>query len=45
MNIDNDENYMYLAEIYMGSDMQSFEVHLDTGSNKLILNDKSCSNC
>jgi len=27
----------YLATIYVGSDLQEFKVHMDTGSNKLIM--------
>lgn len=29
----------------MGSNLQPFDVIVDTGSNKLILMDKSCTNC
>jgi Eukaryotic aspartyl protease len=36
---------MYLSKIYVGSNKQSFDVHMDTGSNKLILLDKSCTEC
>ncbi|TNV79572.1 hypothetical protein FGO68_gene16302 [Halteria grandinella] len=45
MDIENKEDILYTAEIYVGSGMQKFDVTLDTGSNKLILNDKSCLEC
>lgn len=36
-DIINDENWKYEATIYVGSDKQAFNVHMDTGSNKLIM--------
>ena len=44
-SLNNVDDYMYTADIYMGSNKQIFTVQVDTGSNKLILFDSDCSSC
>jgi hypothetical protein len=43
--VTNNENYAYMGNVYMGSNKQKFLVHLDTGSNKLLVFDSNCNSC
>lgn len=45
VNIQNAQNIEYNLDIYVGSNNELFKVQMDTGSNKLILIDKSCDGC
>jgi hypothetical protein len=41
------ENYnlMYVGSVYMGSQKQRLDIVFDTGSDWLVLESKTCTNC
>ena len=45
MNVGNLDNYMYTTTVYFGSQDQPLELTIDTGTNRVVLLDKSCSEC
>ena len=44
-NVFNVYNFQYYTNIYLGSQNKAFQVIIDTGSNKLIILDSSCTQC
>lgn len=45
INVSNLFDFQYSADLYLGSANQAFNVIIDTGSNKLIILDSSCTTC
>jgi hypothetical protein len=45
INVNNNFDFQYSASLYLGSARQAFDVIFDTGSNKLIILDSSCTSC
>lgn len=43
--MDDVQNLVYYTDVYVGSNQQLFSVIVDTGSNKLIIMNSSCTTC
>jgi len=41
----NSEDLFYVGDVFVGSNQQNMSVIFDTGSDYLVIEDSSCSNC